>query len=1076
MKKSALYGLMYGFLCVGGVSGSVPVAQTKSSMSPNKTASIAQQTKNTSAQQKQSKLSTKQKVCFILSAVFFLGSPAALFVWSVFGWLTSIGFALLGVLCLVLGFTSSNKNTSQQTNQKAAQQANQNANATTQLNQPSKSSTKSSALQSIKGSPQPLPQSGPQPTQPVPLATPAQPAQPGSSALPAQPGPQPAPLATSTPPTQPGSSALPGHSGPSADTTASTATTGGLPGNQGKSKTPLTSPRSSSRTSTSQASHTTVPAPQPTLPESSAAKGDPTTPAATAGGGGYGRKGALPPTLTSSLQMLHNGRVTNSQYITEAQRRAAEAKRKAAEAAAAAEAAKKAAEEKRLEEEARKKKIKEGIGDYLKNDSDDVHFKCMAVDEKERAAEEREYVQDIKNVLECFEKDRPGGGTMKLEDKDYVSICQNAAMRGDVLMLKALYELLDNRDVQYPVSGDTALMCAAAYDIVDCVKFLADKEAGKKNKDGKTALMLAIEKDAFDCSEVLLSKEEEIFAQDHKSKTALHFVLEKINHCAQYDSNLQKWWGIANMLFKAMCEKAYGDKAQIADSSKFPSDVFSEYIAAFDKKHGGGFEDWNEKSLKDYAQKYCNIFGQEDVFNAFCDKCRKIAVMNNRFCAGYSTIQKLYFSASYLGKEDILAKVLTKLSAQDGYFIWPSEHTHMQNCYDMTALMIAVKNCKVQCCKILSYANLYHAKDASGKTALMMAVECRNKECVELLKDKEWSIQDNNGNTALMYAVEKQNLELVKSLLSTHVVNGLLPQVFKNKQSKTALMIALDNKYYEIADEILTKEYKYENSILLHEEARYEQRALKDISNDWLNSNAKQYCDHYSKIIPTIKAKYDAAADSNKEKYKAILCKLYVSAAYSGNAAVLKDVITHAKDIVKECRVDEQMTALMWAARKGHVECVNHLIDLEAEMRNVYGYTALMLAAKNGKLDCVNALIEKEKKFQDNSGKTALMLAAWCGHLECVNALMVSEAGMTDDSRETALIFAIRYEKFDCALSLLSNKSENIEVFLLRAADSIYATALRGFLGYASSKNCIVSASQNHRDYKQVLKDLVQQL
>lgn len=66
-------------------------------------------------------------------------------------------------------------------------------------------------------------------------------------------------------------------------------------------------------------------------------------------------------------------------------------------------------------------------------------------------------------------------------------------------------------------------------------------------------------------------------------------------------------------------------------------------------------------------------------------------------------------------------------------------------------------------------------------------------------------------------------------------------------------------------------------------------------------------------------------------------------------------------------------------------------------MRDEQGRTALMFAARWGHLECVRALLDGEGGMRDGHSWTAMMMAAWQGHLGCVEILAPLEKGMKDD-------------------------------------------------------------------------------
>ncbi|EFO64912.1 Kinase, NEK [Giardia lamblia P15] len=163
-------------------------------------------------------------------------------------------------------------------------------------------------------------------------------------------------------------------------------------------------------------------------------------------------------------------------------------------------------------------------------------------------------------------------------------------------------------------------------------------------------------------------------------------------------------------------------------------------------------------------------------------------------------------------------------------------------------------------------------------------------------------------------------------------------------------------------------------------------------------------------------------------------------------AAEKGDVNQLTEYIAEAGKTDWQGTALIKAARKGHVECVSALLSelgiqsrrgwtalqdaaysgqkacipllmLEACIQRPDGHTALMGAARNGHQDCVKLLRNREMRMTTTSGRTALMYAAENNHPQCVR-LLLDEAGMQDISGNTALILAALEGNVECVALL----------------------------------------------------------
>ncbi|TNJ27322.1 Kinase, NEK [Giardia muris] len=111
-------------------------------------------------------------------------------------------------------------------------------------------------------------------------------------------------------------------------------------------------------------------------------------------------------------------------------------------------------------------------------------------------------------------------------------------------------------------------------------------------------------------------------------------------------------------------------------------------------------------------------------------------------------------------------------------------------------------------------------------------------------------------------------------------------------------------------------------------------------------------------------------------------------------------------------------TALMWAVRGGHANCIP-LLEKEIGMQSNDGWTALMLAASNGNTDSVRLLLSEVGKQTTTNititlngktvtfppGTTALMMAARNGHTDCI-LLLKEEVGKQNKDGMTALMWA----------------------------------------------------------------------
>lgn len=126
---------------------------------------------------------------------------------------------------------------------------------------------------------------------------------------------------------------------------------------------------------------------------------------------------------------------------------------------------------------------------------------------------------------------------------------------------------------------------------------------------------------------------------------------------------------------------------------------------------------------------------------------------------------------------------------------------------------------------------------------------------------------------------------------------------------------------------------------------------------------------------------------SNKQR----LCE----AAWKGDAAlcqVLIDALGPELALGQGAIGFRVRTPLMWAAAKGHLDCVRVLLPhSDPEARDSRGQTALMHAALRGHSEIVQELVavsDPDARAQGRSGMTALMFAVSEGRSSCVDILL----------------------------------------------------------------------------------------
>ncbi|ESU44403.1 Protein kinase NEK family protein [Giardia duodenalis] len=307
-------------------------------------------------------------------------------------------------------------------------------------------------------------------------------------------------------------------------------------------------------------------------------------------------------------------------------------------------------------------------------------------------------------------------------------------------------------------------------------------------------------------------------------------------------------------------------------------------------------------------------------------------------------------------------------------------------------------------------------KDKDGWTALMYAAEYGHTECVQLLAEKEEGMQDKDSKTALMHAAENDHTEYVKLLLEKEA--GI-----KDKDGRTALMLAAIYGNIECAKLLLEKE-----------------------------KGMKTTCEWNG--CPLGSTALILAAQCRREEVVRLLMKhedgvsSWTSLIY---AAYLGDIDAVKNNLHEKGRKDiSGMTALMWAAQKGHKGAVKVLLEHEKEITDKQGRASLYYALKRGYIDLAKTIMLHEDPTDEN-GVTALMRAAARGDAEMVKLLIPIQKEMRDNDGNTALVFAARAGHADI-VELLDSTDEDGVTALMRAAEKGNVEAVRALIPLQKGK------------------------
>ena len=116
----------------------------------------------------------------------------------------------------------------------------------------------------------------------------------------------------------------------------------------------------------------------------------------------------------------------------------------------------------------------------------------------------------------------------------------------------------------------------------------------------------------------------------------------------------------------------------------------------------------------------------------------------------------------------------------------------------------------------------------------------------------------------------------------------------------------------------------------------------------------------------------------------------------AGHQSVVLTLLTRGLDPnIRAGAGRSRMTALMWAAGRGHLTCAQTLIQHGAltDLQDVGGYTALMRAAKYNYPDIAGELLARQADVNivNENGKTALQLAEEKNNQDVVRILKAAD-------------------------------------------------------------------------------------
>ena len=276
-------------------------------------------------------------------------------------------------------------------------------------------------------------------------------------------------------------------------------------------------------------------------------------------------------------------------------------------------------------------------------------------------------------------------------------------------------------------------------------------------------------------------------------------------------------------------------------------------------------------------------------------------------------------------------------------------------------LMLACKNGRQECVKVLLDSDRYNANLEKDKSPILAAIARKYENCVLELISREFNADNKMsiyGETFFMLASKYGLVKVVKKCLETLDDEELCKC---NNKGETALMLACEKSQYDCLQELLISG-KY--SGIINKKSKSGLTALMICAQNGFLSGLKLLIQHNASL--------DLPPD-DEERTSHIYSSFHYDSKSGG------------------------MSALLLAAEGKHEHCVRELIANGAEIwhKNRKGQNLLMVACKQGLLDTVKHSVAQGSFGQvttcDSEGKTALFYAYKGSQVKCIKELLLDD-------------------------------------------------------------------------------------